>query len=92
MSDVKQALAKSQRMIIYRHFREVGPASAVGLTMMYGIGSPRKRISELRTDPAVIADGYRICSKRVTANNRFGVETRYNIYWAEKEEDEDAAH
>lgn len=91
MSEVnKREKRRKQRLTIYRHFREHGPISAVGLTKLYGIGSPRKRISELRDDPTVIADGYKICDKWVTAPNMDGEIVRFKLYWAEEREgDED---
>lgn len=70
----------TQRSRILNHLMEHGSVTARELWEDYGIGSPRKRISELRKSPQLEAKGLEITSTRESGHNRFGEPTSFNRY------------
>lgn len=73
-----------QRSRILQHLLVYGSTTARELWELYGIGSPRKRISELRKSPHLEKLGYQITDRIEEGHNRFWEPTRYKRYVLEE--------
>ena len=60
--------------------KQNGHTTARELMIDCGIGSPRKRISELKTSPMLAAEGYEIIDTWEDGYNRYGDPVRYKRY------------
>lgn len=58
-----------------------GSVTAGGLMRDCGIGSPRKRLSELKRSPVLEAEGYEIVDQYEDGYNRYGDPVRYKRYF-----------
>ena len=79
-----QATKNSQRSHIIRHLLSMGEISAMDLAYSYGIGSPRKRLSEIRKSEQLKKMGYELRDKYVEGHNRYGEPIRYKVYYLEE--------
>lgn len=74
----------SQKQRALQHLLQHGSVTARELINDYGMGSPRKRMSELRHSPELAALGYRLVTKEETGKNRYGEPVTYNRYYLEE--------
>ena len=76
-----------QRKRILQHLQEFGSCTAGGLMVMYGIGSPRKRLSELSRSAELQLLGLELASERVEGVNRYGEPVTFKRYFLVNRED-----
>ena len=81
-------MSETQRRRILQHLLTRGSCTAGELVYEYGIGSPRKRLSEIRKAPELAAMGYELRTERMEGHNRFGEPVTYNRYFLRRRDDE----
>ena len=83
---------EAQRSLILTHLMNRGPASAVMLSRLYGIGSPRKRLSEIRHSKRLEELGCTLEVQPTEGYNQFGKLVKYNLYYLKWNDEEGDRH